>query len=97
MSELTRLCRRKSALPEIVYADDVERLRGILERAGYTATDHDIAWAWGEESDTLSASWLILYREDEHNLETLLRYLEPCPDAMADNGPRAESGKQEER
>lgn len=72
------LIRPKESVSE--YEPEVSLLREALNRAGYDASEADIAWAWGEHSEDWAAGWLVLDScgGADGGVRFLLEYLKPA-------------------
>lgn len=59
---------------ELRYPWDIERMRNVLNAAGYEASENDIERVWIEYSDSFAAVWMRLPEDDKELLDTLLYY-----------------------
>ena len=54
------------------YTPDVRRMRAVLARAGYMASENDIERLWDDFSSARSSSWFNLPEDDAELLSILL-------------------------
>lgn len=77
MKTLKRKCPPE---PDWDSDEDVAAMKGALNRAGYDASNADIAWAWERHSEDWAAQWLTVSKTPssaDGTVKYLLEYLTP--------------------